>query len=178
MAEIITGNRASKPGRKKHSTRVDLTPMVDLGFLLITFFVFTTALSLPKALKLVTPTKGDSTNLAQTAALTVIPTGTGTIFYYNGDLDVAIRNKTFGFTSLAENDGIGKIIRDKKAAMEGFKKGFANDLTIMIKPTRSANVQEVVSLLDETSINAVSKYFLLDASEEEIAFLQRNHFFK
>lgn len=178
MAEIIPGIPAGKTGRKKYSTRIDLTPMVDLGFLLITFFVFTTALSLPKTLKLVTPTKGDSLSLGESAALSVIPAGTGMVFYYNGDLNDAVAQKSYGLTSLAESDGIGQIIRDKKAAMETFKKGSAKDLTLMIKPSVSANMQEIVSLLDEVSINAVSHYCLLDAGNDELAFMDRNHFFQ
>jgi len=152
--------------------------MVDLGFLLITFFVFTTALSLPKALKMISPTNGKPPDLRESAALTVIPTGKGEIFYYYGDINVARRSGAFGFTSFAEYDGIGKIIRDKKASMEHFKRGFSNDLTMMIKPTRDANMQEIVSLLDETHINAVSRYCLLDAEEEELAFLNEHHFFQ
>ena len=67
MAEINSnaGQNRRKGGvrrSKKLSTKLDLTPMVDLGFLLITFFVFTTSMSKPKAMKMILPA-GDSSSM-------------------------------------------------------------------------------------------------------------------
>src|ERR1700754_4035411 len=115
MAEINTqaGNPHKRGGRrsKKLSTRVDMTPMVDLGFLLITFFVLTTSMTQPHVTKLIMPANGDSSKLGMDAALTIVPVAGNKLFYYNGDLVAALRNGQFGTTGYGLNGGIGDIIR-------------------------------------------------------------------
>jgi biopolymer transport protein ExbD len=95
MAELNTHAGSSRrPGArrsKKLSTRVDLTPMVDLGFLLITFFIVTTTWSKPRALGLNMPAKGDSSNLGLHAALTVLAGSDNKVFYYHGRLEDALK---------------------------------------------------------------------------------------
>ena len=63
MAELNTGDggggKGGKVRSKKQNSKVDLTAMVDLAFLLITFFMLTTSLSKPKAMDLGLPDKGD-----------------------------------------------------------------------------------------------------------------------
>ena len=73
---------ASQSGQ---ALRVDLTPMVDLGFILISFFLFTTTLSIPQAMRLVMPDKPgkDSSNTAAAATLTLYPTA-GSVHYAEG----------------------------------------------------------------------------------------------
>src|SRR5438128_9612542 len=106
MAEMDTssgGGHKKGPGVKKSkklSTKVDLTPMVDLGFLLITFFIFTTTMSTPKATDLFMPKESkDSTQVGLSSALTVIPIRDNKIFYYHGELSDALKTGAFGFTS-------------------------------------------------------------------------------
>ena len=87
MAEITNNQKHAKGKRLlRKSTRVDLTPMVDLGFLLITFFVFTTTMSSVKAMAMVAP-KEDSfitDNLCESCVITVLPGANNRLFYYEG----------------------------------------------------------------------------------------------
>ncbi|MBL7720625.1 MAG: biopolymer transporter ExbD, partial [Chitinophagaceae bacterium] len=73
----------------KHYLKVDMTPMVDLGFLLISFFVITTELSKPTVMNLAMPAEGEPTDLANSAALTVLTKG-NSIYYYQGEWEEAI----------------------------------------------------------------------------------------
>jgi biopolymer transport protein ExbD len=175
MAEInVPAAGGNKPGvrrSKKHSTRVDLTPMVDLGFLLITFFIFTTSMSSPKAMKLNMPKDADGpetqTEVGKSTALTVIPLDENKIFYYHGDLEGALKSNTWGFTNYSISNGLGQIIRTKQAALEQLKPGKSNDLVVMVKPAPESNYQNVVNVLDEFLINQVTRYAIMDITPEE-----------
>lgn len=92
MAEIEGGGgghkKGGKPKGKKMSTRVDFTPMVDLGFLLITFFMLTTSMNKPKTMEINMPVKDeqitekDKTKVKASQAITVLLTESNKIVYY------------------------------------------------------------------------------------------------
>jgi biopolymer transport protein ExbD len=91
MAEIDGGGgghkKGGKPKGKKLSTRVDFTPMVDLGFLLITFFMLTTSMNKPKTMEINMPVKDkveevDKTKVKASQAITVLLTENDKIVYY------------------------------------------------------------------------------------------------
>lgn len=142
--------------------------MVDLGFLLITFFIFTTTMSTPHVTIMRMPADGPPTNVGMSAALTIIPLADNKIFYYSGDLATALHDGSYGTTGYRLNGGIGDIIREKQLAMDRFFKGGRKELMLLIKPTADASYSNVVSLLDETLINRVSRYALVELSKEEL----------
>ena len=92
MAELDTSGGGHKKGRgvkksKKLSTRVDLTPMVDLGFLLITFFIFTTTMTRPTAMRLILPKDVPDTERQpepESAVITLLPGKNNLVYYYEG----------------------------------------------------------------------------------------------
>ncbi|WP_205508165.1 ExbD/TolR family protein [Longitalea arenae] len=176
MAEInIPGATGDKPGvrrSRKLSTKVDLTPMVDLGFLLITFFIFTTTMSDPRVTDLIMPKDSkDSMNVGLSNALTVIPLKDNKVFYYHGELGDALTNNTYGITNYSVREGLGEIVRNKQAALDRVKPGNRKELLLMIKPTPESNYENLVNVLDEVLINGVKRYAIMDISpyEQELA---------
>jgi biopolymer transport protein ExbD len=163
MAEMDTsggGHKKKGPGvkkSKKQSTRVDLTPMVDLGFLLITFFIFTTTMSQPTAMKLNLPKdtdKPDEQNkLKESAALTVMPAKNNQVYYYEGLDPTKIQTSNF--------KAIRDVILDKK------KRTDPKDFMVIIKPTQDATYKNTVDMLDEMKIDDVKRYALVDITPDE-----------
>ncbi|HEY2350268.1 MAG TPA: biopolymer transporter ExbD [Puia sp.] len=147
---------------KKLSTRVDLTPMVDLGFLLITFFIFTTSLSRPKALAMILPKDVPDDikiKLPVSGALTVLLTGHDKVFYYERD--------DFRTMHLATFAGIRSVILDKK------NKTKPSDFMVIVKPDREASYKNIIGILDEMNISGVKKYALVETSPEEKNWIQK-----
>jgi biopolymer transport protein ExbD len=160
---------------KKLSTRVDLTPMVDLGFLLITFFVFTTTVSEPKAMELYMPAGKESDfPIGKSTALTIIPIANSKIFYYHGDLYTAEQEGLYGITNFSVNDGIGDVIRKKQQALDASGQFKRSDLMLIIRPAMDASYKNVVDALDEVLINDVKHYSFVDLTAEEKTFLDKH----
>jgi len=169
MAEITTGSKPQKGHRKILSTRIDLTPMVDLGFLLLTFFVFTTTLAKANAMRLLLP-KDDPNNIAdtktpQSGALTIIA-DENQVWYYNGVLEDAIKKGQPTAVNYNGTDGIRSVIMNLKKDLRQHK-GNDSSMMIMIKALPASNFTNTIDLLDEMTINAVHRYMMVDLTKEE-----------
>jgi len=160
---------------KKQIIRIDMTPMVDLGFLLITFFVFTTTLSTPKAIDLFIP-KDDTTHpqpLPNSLALSLLLEDNDKIYYYNGDFKEAANTNKIFETNYSTYEGIGKIIRQKQKEINAsgkFTDG-RKGLMLLIKPTSKSSYKNVIDALDEAVMNDVKKYAIVEPANEEISYI-------
>jgi biopolymer transport protein ExbD len=168
MAELDTssgGGHKKGPGVKKGkklSTRVDLTPMVDLGFLLITFFIFTTTMSQPTAMKLFLPKDVDKpeeqNKVKASAVLTIMLGKNDQVYYYEGDDPTKVQGSNF--------KAIRDVILDKKRRTD------PKDFVVVLKPTVDATYKNTVNILDEMTIDAVKRFALVDISPDEYKIVQ------
>lgn len=200
MASIDTGGGDSGhkkgPGvkkAKKLSTRVDMTPMVDLGFLLITFFIFTATMKSPTSMDLNMPKESDQkdeTKIKQSGALTIMLGKDDHVYYYEGELTQ--ENASQAFKSSTFKD-IRQVIIDKKKEViknhvhddkcEEIKQKAKNripqdpnwqtadldrDFMVIIKPTANATYKNTVDILDEMTINAVKRFAMVKISDTEM----------
>ena len=168
MASIDTGGDSGHkkgPGvkkAKKLSTRVDMTPMVDLGFLLITFFIFTTTTALPTAMKLYLPKDVDKpeeqNKVKESGAFTILLGANDNVYYYEG-LDPT-QLKATNFKGIRD-----EILRKKKSTNP-------EDLVMIIKPSEEATYKNTVDILDEMTIAEIKRYAMVDISPDEYSLVK------
>ena len=162
------GGHKKGPGvkkAKKLSTRVDMTPMVDLGFLLITFFIFTTTMSQPTAMNLFMPKDVDKpeeqNKVKESGAFTVLLGKEDVIYYYEGiDPSTPGNFRTATFKTIRD-----EIIRKKQSTNP-------EDLVMIIKPSNDATYKNTVDILDEMTINEIKRYAMVDISDTELQLVR------
>lgn len=162
------GGHKKGPGVKKQArkdARVDMTPMVDLGFLLITFFIFTTTISSPKAFKLNVPDDSakdeEQTQAKASGAFTVMLSKDNHVYYYEGQLLPDGSNfKSSNFKEIRS-----ELLRKKQNTPE-------KDFVVIIKPNDDANYKNVVDMLDEMQILEIKRYAIVDIAEGENALIK------
>ena len=185
MAEIAPGGGGHKKGgkvrSKKMSTRIDFTPMVDLGFLLITFFMLTTTLAKPQVMALVMPDKEPPKNpvvVPQSKVLTLLLGANNRVYWYEG-----IESAKLDSTDYSA-EGLRKIILEKMSRV-GAQHGLENyqdaktkapkkgsHLVVLIKPACASRFQNLVDALDEMAICRVRYYMILDIAPQEEDFIK------
>ncbi len=156
MAEISQqgggGKKNEKVRSKKTSTRIDMTPMVDLAFLLLTFFVMTTTLNKPQTMEITMPEKPNQEDklpeINEKNVLTLVLGKNNKVFWYMGITDPKVVLTDFS------KDGIRKVLLEKKAELP--------KLVILIKATNDAKYRNMVDILDEMNISSIPRYALVD----------------
>lgn len=193
MAQIETGGggghgKHDKKRAKKLSTRIDMTPMVDLAFLLLTFFVLTSTFSKPKTLRMIFPEKQENPNDKPPEVkdgLTIIMDGNEKVYHYSTSLK---ETNELEVTDLS-NKGLRVILKERNRkllkALEAIQKesdnGPKNDtafdrkmnekldqaqrdskFVVIVKHSDRATYKNMIDVVDEFLINQVGKYFVVD----------------
>jgi biopolymer transport protein ExbD len=168
MAEINMPQRNGK--KKKQTPRIDFTPMVDLGFLLITFFIYTTTIARPNAMVINMPVEGPPGKIPEESTITIIPVKGHNLVYYEGNLNGGEHLK-----HCSVND-IRTVLLNKKNQVKALPASFskaAHKVYVLIKPNDDSQYGDMVQLLDEMNITDIDNYMLLSVTPEEKALLEK-----
>jgi biopolymer transport protein ExbD len=173
MAEMNVPDKGGKGKRsKKASTRVDLTAMVDLGFLLITFFMLATTMNKPKTMEINKPDKPKDEDkeppIKMSKTLTLMLGNNNKIYWYVApdDAEGAASGMVLDSCDYSST-GLRRVIqRRHKEVMEMFGADKKDDLFIMIKPLKDSKLKNTVDVLDEMAISGVKRYAILEAKED------------
>ena len=188
MAELDTsssGGHKKGPGVKKGkklSTRIDLTPMVDLGFLLITFFMYTTTMAKPKTMEINMPyddhklTEEEKNKVKESAALTVLLSKSHRIYYYEGIGSNPDKAPDIKVTTFSSTQGIRDEIIAKKKMVDDMKRNQQltekDEMTVLIKPDTTSTYSDLVNILDEMNINDIKVYAIVDITDLEQSWIK------
>jgi biopolymer transport protein ExbD len=147
---------------KKGSLNIDFAPMVDLGFLLITFFIFTTELSKPKAFGLHVPDDRevipDPPQTPHSVTITLLMKENGVIDYFEGKEEEPLQK---GTTSIYANNSLRNLLIDKRNRILQQHNTDSN-YTVLIRPSDFTTYKELIDVLDEMKITDIKKYVLLN----------------
>jgi len=201
MAEVSQesqGKKGKKKGAKKVSTRIDFTPMVDLGFLLITFFMLTTTMIKPQTMEIAMPSKEkvadeEQTKVKSSRAVTIILGKDNKVFYYEGtrenDIDPKVEVTDFSAKGIREflirknYDVMVKVeeLKKEKAVKEMAEEEFQkrkNELMgdkkapiVIIKATNEASYKNLIDVLDEMAICNIGRYAIVDITEYDLELI-------
>ena len=190
------GGRHGKKRAKKGSTHIDMTPMVDLAFLLLTFFILTTTMYKPSTLQMTypVPDPNDPQNKTKLSnAITLLLTKNDQIFYYIGEFHTATDGSGKPPTTLTQTDfskvrqilvdqnkatvaqlnDLVKQFNEKKITEDEYNekrkaiKGTPENLKAIIKTDEDAKYRNMIDMVDEMDIAGIGSYGVLDELKPE-----------
>jgi biopolymer transport protein ExbD len=172
MAELNTGDGGGKKGSgkvrsKKSNSKVDLTAMVDLAFLLITFFMLTTTLSKPQSMSLGLPDKEDKPDpknqvkVDENRTMTILLGDNDKLVRYVGLLATPVAGGTPKDFSYGK-EGIRKELLSRKEKVLQYTGNKDKGMIVIIKPSKKSSYRNLVDVLDEMAIVDVPTYAIVN----------------
>ena len=166
QAKESSGGKGGKKRAKKMSTKIDMTPMVDLAFLLLTFFMLTTTFAKPNVMQLTMPVKKtddvEDTKIKASQAMTIILGKDNKVYYYMGlntPLDKTVPKPEMKVTDFSAN-GIRQVLLTRQHQQP--------EPIVLIKPTDDAKYRNMVDILDEMNITNQKKYALVKVPKDDL----------
>lgn len=162
MAEIQQGGggghkkKGGKVRAKKQSTKIDMTPMVDLAFLLLTFFILTTTFNKPKTMEVNMPDKvkdeKEQTKVNEKEILNLILSENDKIYWYIG-LTPPVNETDYS------KNGIRKVLLEQARANP--------KMMVLIKPKDESRYENMVNILDEMDITNMKRFAIVDYTDDD-----------
>lgn len=161
MAQLVQTpdqNSRGKIRSKKLSTKIDMTPMVDLAFLLLTFFILTTTFSNRFVLRLeMPPDTTERTPVNDEHILNLVLAKDGAVYWWKG-LDGPAEQTSYS------KHGVRKILFDGSRANPS--------LMVLIKPADDSKFENIVDILDEVTITGIQRYSIVDFTEDDAKIIE------
>ena len=167
MAELsVSSNRRTVP-------KVDLTAMVDLAFLLITFFMLTTSLSKPVAMDVVKPDEpidGIPEPVPASRSMTILLGKNNKVAWYMGEAGKS-QPVIEGFEGMRQS-----ILKNKLKVDAANVNNPKKSLFVIVKPTAAANYKNFVDIMDELKVAGITAAPAIDddhITKEEQDFMKQ-----
>jgi len=178
MAELDTSgggkHKGGKVRTKKKATRVDLTAMVDLAFLLITFFILTTTLSKPKSMELIMPDKDENTHdqlpVPETRTMTLLLGSNDKLEWFVGQ-----PGKSTPSIEGYGKDQLRKTLVEENQKIKDSHGGLP--MIVIVKPSAKSTYKNVVTVMDELNIVNIEQRAIVDITPVELDLLKRDGLF-
>jgi biopolymer transport protein ExbD len=165
--------KAAKGRTKKPTPRVDLTAMVDLMFLLTTFFMLTTSLGSLNAADIAKPVKEDVADIVpypESRTMTIVLGKDNKAVCYMGTIEKA-NMKIVPVATIQK-----EIISNEKLVAETHQHNPVKYMIVIIKPSKTSRFQDFVDVIDEMKIANIKSYAIDDdhIAEKEVEFMKNN----
>ncbi|NNF02718.1 MAG: biopolymer transporter ExbD [Bacteroidia bacterium] len=144
----------AKKWYSKSALEIDMNPMVDLAFLLITFFMLTTTFSKQQVMELILPVKPKAESMVveqpvkESKVVTILLSNDDKIFYYNGITEPDLIETSY------EENGIRSVLINKNKEIA--------DMVVLVKPLEDSRFKNYVDILDELKLAEVNRYAIID----------------
>lgn len=170
MAELtnnqkVEGKKERRRIRNRPMPKVDLTAMVDLAFLLITFFMLTTSLNTPNQLDIAMSDKGPITEpilLSEDRVLNLLLEEGNELTYYRGTAESPISSaKKVAYGKLGLGELLVKMAVEVKQATNG------KDIIVLIKPGDGSIARNLVDAVDAVQRAAIGRYMITKINDVE-----------
>lgn len=171
--------KGGKPRAKKDGGRVDLTAMVDLAFLLITFFMLTTSLNKPQAMDVAMPDKNVETdkntdiNVDEHRSVTLVLGSNDKLVWYQGDVKNPLQGPTVVDYS---KEGLRAVLMRMKEQVP--RQAGGKDMIVVIRPSEKSVTRNIIDALDEMKIVDVKRYMISNRiMSEEVELLKKENLY-